>query len=122
MLYYFAESPFFDKIANNHTLVTQGIANLALRSVLETRQAFEGRLDQMSGLEFRVAYGPQDFGPEAYPGLGRWVIRKQERRKRSGVDDDVTVLASYFVVGENIYMAPAVGDVIWSKMVSQVKA
>ena len=86
--------------------------------VLETREAFERRLDQMSGLEFRVASGAKDYGPEAPIGEGRWVIRKQNRRKRQGQPDEVIVLSTYFVVGENIYMSPSVGDILRSRLVS----
>jgi len=51
-------------------------------------------------------------------GTGVWVIRKQTRRKRAGQEDEITVHSTYFVMGENIYMAPAVGDVIGSRLVS----
>lgn len=105
-------------MSNNHSLFTQAVANPALGATLDTREAFESRLNQMSGLEYRVAYGPKDFGAEAYPGSGRWVIRKQNRRKHQGTPDEITVMSTYYVIGENVYMAPSVGDVIWSKMVS----
>jgi MED6 mediator sub complex component len=53
-------------------------------------------------------------------GTGVWVIRKQTRRKRAGQEDEITVHSTYFVMGENIYMAPAVGDVIGSRLVSHL--
>lgn len=55
--------------------------------------------------------------PEGDSGI--WVIRKQMRRKGSGRDDDdeVTVLGCYFLVGENIYMAPSIANVIGSRLV-----
>lgn len=53
-------------------------------------------------------------------GTGVWVIRKQTRRKRPGQEDEITVHSTYFVMGENIYMAPAVGDVIGSRLVSSL--
>lgn len=46
-----------------------------------------------------------------------WVIRKQNRRKRSGLDDEVTVLSTYFVVGDCIYMAPSVASVVGNRIV-----
>jgi mediator of RNA polymerase II transcription subunit 6 len=52
-------------------------------------------------------------------GTGVWVIRKQTRRKRPPEEDEITLHSSYFVVGENIYMAPAVSDVLGSRMVSR---
>lgn len=69
----------------------------------------------MSGLEFMVAEQPAETGPGA--GTGVWVIRKQTRRKRQGEEDEVLVHATYFVVGENIYMAPAFSDILGSRMV-----
>lgn len=46
-----------------------------------------------------------------------WVIRKQNRRKRSGMDDEVTVIATYFIVGDCIYMAPSVASVVGNRIV-----
>lgn len=46
-----------------------------------------------------------------------WVIRKQARRKRGGLDDDVVVLSTFFVVGDCIYMAPSVASVIGNRIV-----
>ena len=46
-----------------------------------------------------------------------WVIRKQTRRHRAGMDDEVNVLATYFVVGDCIYMAPSVGSVVGNRIV-----
>ena len=73
----------------------------------------------MSGLEFMVAEQPAETGPGA--GTGVWVIRKQTRRKRQGEEDEVIVHATYFVVGENIYMGPAFSDVLGSRMVGLEK-
>jgi MED6 mediator sub complex component len=72
-------------------------------------------LKTMSGLEYIVAQEPAEMAPGT--GTGVWVIRKQTRRKRPGQEDEVTVHSTYFVMGENIYMAPAVGDVIGSRLV-----
>ena len=69
----------------------------------------------MSGLEFMVAQEPAETAPNT--GTGVWVIRKQTRRKRLPEDDEITVHASYFVVGENIYMAPTVSDIVGSRLV-----
>ena len=75
----------------------------------------------MAGLEFMVAHDPSNNGQQQ-ENSGVWVIRKQNRRKRNGYDDEVTVLSSYFVVGENIYMAPSVGNVIGSRMVRAISS
>ncbi|KAK4104851.1 MED6-domain-containing protein [Parathielavia hyrcaniae] len=82
---------------------------------LATRELFEGRLKTMSGLEFVVAQEPADTGPGA--GTGVWVINKQTRRKRQP-EDEIIVHGTYFVVGENIYMAPSLADIISSRIAS----
>jgi mediator of RNA polymerase II transcription subunit 6 len=113
VLFYFAESPFFDKTSNNAVLFNQALYNQAMLPVIQTREAFEGRLKTMSGLEFIVAQEPAD----PVNGTGVWVIRKQTRRKRQPEEDEITLHSTYFVVGENIYMAPAVADVLGSRTV-----
>ena len=70
----------------------------------------------MQGLEFIVIHDPSenDTKPEH---SGVWVIRKQNRRKRQGVPDEITGISSYYVVGENVYMAPSVGSILGSRLV-----
>ncbi|KAF3483721.1 mediator of RNA polymerase II transcription subunit 6 [Arthroderma uncinatum] len=58
ILFYFAESPFFDSTSNNATLTLQAMHNENFRQFIETREAFEGRLKSMQGLEFIVAHDP----------------------------------------------------------------
>ena len=60
---------------------------------------------------------PAETGPGM--GTGVWVIRKQTRRKRHQEPDEITVHSSYFVVGENIFMAPTLGDILASRIVSR---
>lgn len=116
ILFYFARSPFFDMQSNNGLLFQQALHNPKLYPILNTRAAFEGRLKTMSGLEYVVAEQPAEMAPGT--GTGVWVIRKQTRRKRPGMEDEITELATYFVVGEHIYQAPSVADVLGSKLVS----
>jgi mediator of RNA polymerase II transcription subunit 6 len=115
VLWYFAESPYFDMMSNNMVLLRQLEHNQQLSWILFNREAFEARLRTMNGLEFVVAEQPADQGPG---GTGVWVIRKQMRRKRQGEEDDVNVLNTYHIVGENIYMAPVAADLLGSRMVS----
>jgi mediator of RNA polymerase II transcription subunit 6 len=115
VLYYFAQSPFFDKTSNNELVFGQGLNNPGMTQFLATRELFEGRLKTMSGLEFIVAQEPAETGPGA--GTGVWVINKQTRRKRQGEEDKIEVHATYFIVGENIYMAPSLADIISSRIV-----
>ncbi|KAK0635250.1 MED6 mediator sub complex component-domain-containing protein, partial [Bombardia bombarda] len=114
ILYYFAKSPFFDKTSNNEVVFQQGLTNPNMTQYLTTRELFEGRLKTMSGLEFVVAQEPAETGPGA--GTGVWVINKQTRRKRHGEEDEVVVHAVYFMVGENVYMAPTLADIISAKV------
>lgn len=124
ILYYFAQSPFYDKTSNNEVVFQQGLNNQAMSQYLATRELFESRLREMSGLEFIVAQEPAETGPGM--GTGVWVINKQTRRKRpptnpvrpeDGPPDEIIVHSTYFVVGENIYMAPTLADVISSRIV-----
>lgn len=117
VLFYFARSPFFDQTSNNAILFSQAMFNPKMLPIIQTRQAFEARLKTMSGLEFIVAQEPAETGPGA--GTGVWVIRKQLRRKRPGEEDEIAVQGTYFVVGENIYMAPALSDILNGRMVSR---
>lgn len=76
----------------------------------------------MSGLEFIVSYDPLQAAAQsdnrfAHEPSNVWVVRKQNRRKRSGMDDEVTVISTYFVVGDCIYMAPSVASVVGNRIV-----
>lgn len=124
VLFYFAESPFFDPTSNNASLAIQANYNEAFRHFVETREAFEGRLKTMQGLEFVVSYDPiqaaaQPDGRFAHEPSNIWVIRKQNRRKRTGLEDEVVVLSTYFIVGDCIYMAPSVASVVGNRIVRQ---
>ncbi|PGH03065.1 hypothetical protein AJ80_08760 [Polytolypa hystricis UAMH7299] len=134
ILFYFAESPFFDPTSNNASLAIQASYNENFRAFVETREAFEARLKTMQGLEFMVAHDPlqeaaaaaaaQKKGqPQTAPSepSNIWVIRRQMRRKRTGTaEDEVQILATYFVLGDSIFMAPSVFGVLGSRMLSTV--
>ena len=72
----------------------------------------------MAGLEFIVVADPSrdDSVPTAMHS-GVWVVRKQVRRKRVGEEDEIEPLANYFVVGENVHMAPTVRGILGSRLV-----
>ncbi len=87
--------------------------------MLQTRLAFEGQLRKMQGLEFMVTQDPSENGTKV-DNSGVWVIRKQNRKKgkmNDGSDAVITPITSYFVVGENVYMAPTVGSILNSRLV-----
>lgn len=117
ILMYFADSPWCDPTSNNKTIMNQALYNHALASIVATREAFEKRLKSMSGLEYVVSEAPAETGPGQ--GTGVWVIRKQMRKKRGlEHEDEVTPLAVYYVIGQNIYPAPTLMDMMSSKLVS----
>lgn len=70
----------------------------------------------MQGLEFMVAHDPSDNGTKP-DNSGVWVIRKQNRRKRPGGEDEITPISSYYVVGENIYTAASLGNILGARLV-----
>lgn len=116
ILMYFADSPWCEPTSNNKTIMNQALYNQALASIVATREAFEKRLKSMSGLEYMVEEAPAETGPGQ--GTGVWVIRKQMRKKRGpDHEDEVTVLAVYYVIGQNIYPAPSLMDMMSSKLV-----
>ncbi|KAL8695668.1 MAG: hypothetical protein Q9224_003250 [Gallowayella concinna] len=117
VLPYFYQSPFFDPTSNNATITTQATHNPAQFYLIQTREAFEARLRTMQGLEFMVAHDPSENGTKI-DNSGVWLIRKQNRRKRVGLEDEITAISSYYLVRENIYMAPLLGHVLGSRLLS----
>ncbi|KAL8778206.1 MAG: hypothetical protein Q9213_007514 [Squamulea squamosa] len=117
VLPYFYHSPFFDATSNNATITTQATHNPAQFYLIQTREAFEARLRTMQGLEFVVAHDPSENGTKP-DNSGVWVIQKQRRRKRDRIEDEVTAISSYYVVGENIYMAPLLSNIIGARLLS----
>ncbi|CAJ2508237.1 Uu.00g094230.m01.CDS01 [Anthostomella pinea] len=120
VLFYFAESPFFDRTSNNAVLASQAMFNANMFHLIQTREAFEGRLREMSGLEFIVAQEPAEMAPGT--GTGVWVIRKQTRQKRENAEDKITIHSTYYVIGENVYMAPTLAQVLGFRMATVASA
>lgn len=112
--HYFMQSPFFDLTSNNAALRTQAQFNPALIYLLQSREAFESRLRTIQGLEFIVVGEPKDVNGSS---TSVWNIRKQYRRKAPGSEDELSVLGTYFIVGENVYQAPCLEDVLTSRLV-----
>jgi mediator of RNA polymerase II transcription subunit 6 len=114
ILFYFAESPFFDKTSNNGVYYTQAVLNANLLPTLGNRAAFEAELDKRYGQEYRIAEKPAETAPGM--GTGVWVIRRQDRNLEDGREMRV-VRESFFVVGERVYQAPSAADVLGSSLV-----
>lgn len=126
ILDYFAISPFYDRSSNNQVLKMQsqfqgpgggpgasggsGTAAGATPSTamppLPSGTAYvPPELRAMKGTEFVVALARE---PEL------WVIRKQTRFSPT----ETRPIATYFVVGDNVYMAPAVMPILESRLIS----
>ncbi|KAL0262679.1 Mediator of RNA polymerase II transcription subunit 6 [Diplodia seriata] len=109
---YFMESDFFDRTSNNWALFMQHKGE----PWLTDRDQFELRLRQMQGLEFMVAAEPEPRPDGTDTGI--YVFRKQQRRKRHNHDDELTVLGTYYLIGENIYQAASLEDIIGNKILA----
>ena len=116
VLHYFSWSPFFDHTSNNNALIVQAGASQELFEAFWNRQLFEARLRTMQGLEFMVIEDPSEGGTKLEHS-GVWVIRKQYRKKIAGAQDDITPVGCYIVMGENIFMAPTIGDILSGRLV-----
>ena len=123
---YIQQSPFFDDTSNNGLTFLQAEKNWQAFETVNNRKALEDQLRRQKGVEYMIVEEPQPLpgGPKVVNGVGgngMWVIRKQERdwvpaangRRRQ---EDLTTLKTYFLVGENMYHAPSVGDVIGNRL------
>ncbi|GAB7350284.1 hypothetical protein MBLNU459_g0925t1 [Dothideomycetes sp. NU459] len=117
------ESPFFDHTSKNGLLWDQAQNDMRTWEVCTNRDAFETRLKSMNGVEYLIVGEPQkEADPVHGPDTGIWVIRKQDRRKRAGREDEVTVLATYYLVGENMYQAPSVYDIVGNHLLATMNS
>ncbi|KAK9374245.1 MED6 mediator subfamily complex component-domain-containing protein [Lipomyces chichibuensis] len=105
VLEYFAQSPFYDRSSNNQVLKMQSQFNAPVLQPQEVVQA----LSTMRGIEFAIAM--------AQPASALWIIRKQNRISPS----EAVPLATYFVINENIYMAPSVYSIVSSRMLAGIR-
>ncbi|MCJ1332781.1 Mediator of RNA polymerase II transcription subunit 6 [Thelotrema lepadinum] len=128
VLFYFHESPFFDQTSNNGFVFKQATSgyNADLSAIVATRSAFEKYLEGINGLEYRVVQDPSNS--DAIPTFqhsGVWVIRKQIRtlagynKKGEFVPASVQPLSTYFIINENVYMAPTIRNILTSRIVRQ---
>ena len=120
VLEYFSYSPFYDRGSNNQILKMQSQFQQPPptaaapgvpphQAAQQQQQQLYAELRNMKGTEFVVAIARE-------PDL--WIIRKQTRLS----PQETRPLATYFVVGENIYMAPSVHSVVTSRLLSTTQA
>lgn len=119
VIFYFAQSPFFDKQSNNNSVFLQAISDPRFASWLATRENFEAQLRRIAGTEYVVIHDPIASKTRYKNGelSNIWVIQKQARRKRHGQEDEVTPLAVYYIVGDSIYQAPNIAKLVGNRMV-----
>ena len=135
-MHYFYLSPFFDSTSSNGQLTQQLNHNPAAAARITSQADFDEALKGFRGTEYVIAAGSADSGV--------WVVRKQMRRAPREVTlpgggggggggggsgsgggaaggktkvEDVSVMADYYIVGENIYQAPSVGAVLQNRVV-----
>lgn len=112
---YFLASPFCAPDSNNKVLELHAQSDEQSRLIIGDRHAFEDRLRTMTGIEYMVMDGPDPLKLETH-GNPVWVIRKHRREKEHGYPDKVTILGTYYAIGDtpycNIYQAPSVYDIL----------
>lgn len=120
--HYFAKSPFFDWTTKNGLEIQQCQKDPYGWQFSHNRKNFEAQIASRSGQEYMIVEGEgMEFDKEGKPTKGGvWVIRKQERTKGAPPKgkDNIETLATYYVVGENVYQAPSVGDILGTRLLS----
>ena len=115
---YFYRSSFFDATSNNNVLLQQAFRFPEKAHLLQSRAAFEDAVRSMpsGGLEFMVVAEPESSE-------GAWVVQKQLRVPGHGAAaDEIEVLATYWVGGDRIFMAPSVADTLASRILDTTTA
>ncbi|KAI5368056.1 Putative mediator complex, subunit Med6 [Septoria linicola] len=131
---YMTESPFFEWGSKNGLLFEQGKVDWATHNMCNNRRALEDNLRGRVGLEYMIVQEPQPVADKelAAQGVttGIYVIRKQDRQRSPAgprvrppgviLEDkwELTVLGTYFIVGQNVYQAPNVFDVVENRLLS----
>ncbi|RMZ78602.1 hypothetical protein DV738_g3752, partial [Chaetothyriales sp. CBS 135597] len=123
VLFYFAQSPFFDRSSENNTLFMQYANSEQTAEILGTRQRFESALRNRTGLSYVVSHDPLQPPKQVEAPDGTklpanvWVIRKQTRSV-AGDDSSVKVLAYYYIANQVVYEAPTVAKVLRNRMLN----
>ena len=137
---YFADSPFFDWATKNGLIIKQADNDMHAYNLSWNRQALEDNLRRRNGTEYMIVGQPQ---PHPDPALaaqgfttGIYTIRRQDRQRASpdvyvrpphvitekSLDGkgpwELTILGTYFIVGEAVYQAPSVFDIVGNRLLS----
>lgn len=116
VLFYFAQSPFFDRLSSNNTIITQnsGIPERELR-YLSTKQKFEDELTRYAGVQYVVDQDPMENevfvdGPNGKERSMIWVIKKLDRKRPRS--SEIEVLGYYYIIDDTIYQAPDIFKIL----------
>ncbi|KAG2194831.1 hypothetical protein INT47_007893 [Mucor saturninus] len=104
VLDYFALSPFWDRQCNNQVLSMQTQYN-------DLRQPYEATVEalrKMTGIEFAVVHEQPPV----------WIIQK--RYRRGPAPDDVNPIATYYIMGANVYQSPTIYSVIANRLLTSL--
>lgn len=108
--FYFAQSPFFDRLSSNNTVITQntGIPERELKH-LSTKRKFEDELLRYAGIQYVVDQDPMENevmvdGPDGKERSMIWVIKKLDRKRARS--NEIEVLGYYYIIDDTIYQAP----------------
>ncbi|KAI8146337.1 MED6 mediator sub complex component-domain-containing protein [Fennellomyces sp. T-0311] len=104
VLDYFSMSPFWDRQCNNQILSMQTQYN-------DLRQPYEATVEalrKMTGIEFAVVHEQPPV----------WVIQK--RYRRGPEENDVNPIATYYIMGANVYQSPTIYSVIANRLLTSL--
>ncbi|KAI8887085.1 MED6-domain-containing protein, partial [Backusella circina FSU 941] len=104
VLDYFALSPFWDRQCNNQVLAMQTQYNDLRQPYDETVEA----LRKMTGIEFAIVHEQPPV----------WIIQK--RYRRGPAPDDVNPIATYYIMGANVYQSPTIYSVIANRLLTSL--
>jgi mediator of RNA polymerase II transcription subunit 6 len=113
ILWYFTNSPFFDAGSNNMSLLGHAQNAPDRDRIFGNRLAFEEALRDRypTGFQFVVTSEPKAEGEP-------WVIQRQQKTRDAVSGEIVTeIQGTYFTVGNKVFMAPSLLDIVRSRMV-----
>ncbi|KAF1990172.1 MED6-domain-containing protein [Aulographum hederae CBS 113979] len=113
--HYFNMTPKIDLQSNFSVVLAQSGTNASMMHLQRDRGAFEEHLKSMSGIEYMIIDEPKTVEEEAE---GVYVIHKRMRRKVAGEEDQLSVLACYYLIGEGIYRAPSIEQMLSARILN----
>ena len=121
VLWYFAQSPFFDPQSANGELISQYSNTPLENKLLGVKASWHNELRKRRGVSYVVYYDPLEsrtwfMGPQVEEQSNIWVIRKQQRDEPDR-DDKIKVLGYYFIMNDAIYEAPSVASILTTRLV-----